>query len=135
MKLTQTDKAMLLDMGHPESDFCQIEEATRRTLYEYDGMRINREEAISLLGRRSYLAGIARSAFHRTSVQLTPEEKPVYFDSSRLFEAGRRGGDLDCPLGGDTADDCADCPYAGDYHFVNGECVARPDVPQKGDAV
>ena len=75
----------------PESDLGQIEEAARRTAYEYDGKRISRGEAISLLGRRSYLAGISRSAFHHTSVQLTPEEKPVYFDSSRLFEAGRRG--------------------------------------------
>ena len=29
MKLTQADKALLLDMGHPESDLGQIEEATR----------------------------------------------------------------------------------------------------------
>jgi len=32
---------------------------------------------------------------------------------------------LECPLGGDETDDCADCPYSGDYHFVNGECVRR----------
>ena len=91
MKLTQADKALLLDMGHPESDLGQIEEATRRTLYEYDGMQINRDEAINLLGRRSYLAGIARSAFHWSAVQYTAEEKPVYFDSSSLSKAGRRG--------------------------------------------
>lgn len=30
-----------------------------------------------------------------------------------------------CPLGGDTTNDCADCAYAGDYHYVNGECVLR----------
>ena len=32
-----------------------------------------------------------------------------------------------CPLGGDETDDCADCAYACDYHFVNGECVRRED--------
>ena len=32
---------------------------------------------------------------------------------------------LECPLGGDETDDCAGCPYSGDYHFVNGECVRR----------
>lgn len=32
---------------------------------------------------------------------------------------------LECPLGGDETNDCADCAYAGDYHFVNGECVRR----------
>lgn len=30
-----------------------------------------------------------------------------------------------CPFGGDTANDCKDCVYAHDYHFVNGECVRR----------
>ena len=30
-----------------------------------------------------------------------------------------------CPLGGDTANDCADCFYAGDYEFKDGECVRR----------
>lgn len=90
MKLTQADKAILLDMGYLESDLSQIEEATRRTLYEYDGKQIDREEAITLLGRRSYLAGIARSAFHWSAAQHTPEEKTVYFDSSRLFKTGRR---------------------------------------------
>ena len=32
-----------------------------------------------------------------------------------------------CPLGGDEANDCADCAYAGDYHFVDGECVEREE--------
>lgn len=30
-----------------------------------------------------------------------------------------------CPLGGDETNDCADCAYAADYHFVDGECVRR----------
>lgn len=32
-----------------------------------------------------------------------------------------------CPLGGDETDDCADCAYSFDYHFVNGECVRREE--------
>lgn len=51
MKLTQTDKAILADMGHPESDFAQIEEATRKTIYECDGKEFERDKAIALLGR------------------------------------------------------------------------------------
>lgn len=31
----------------------------------------------------------------------------------------------ECPMGGDITDDCADCCYSCDYHFVDGECVAR----------
>jgi hypothetical protein len=33
----------------------------------------------------------------------------------------------DCPNGGDPANDCADCAEGGDYHFVDGECVRRPE--------
>lgn len=89
MKLTAEDKAMLLDMGHPEGDFGQIEEATGKTTYKWHGKRICREEALNLLGRRMYLSGIARSAFHFTAVRFTPQNEPVYFDSSRLFKAGK----------------------------------------------
>ena len=32
-----------------------------------------------------------------------------------------------CPLGGDETNDCADCAYAGDYHFVDGKCARRDD--------
>lgn len=91
MKLTQADKSILLDMGYLESDFVQIEEATRRTDYEYCGRQVSRDEAISLRERRSYLVGIGGSAFHWSAVQFTPEGKPVYFDSSRLFKSGRKG--------------------------------------------
>ena len=34
---------------------------------------------------------------------------------------------LECPLGGDETNDCADCSYSCDYHFVNGECVRREE--------
>lgn len=34
---------------------------------------------------------------------------------------------LECPLGGDETDDCADCVYSCDHHFVNGECVRREE--------
>lgn len=32
---------------------------------------------------------------------------------------------INCPFGGDVANDCADCVYSAEYHFVNGECVKR----------
>ena len=35
--------------------------------------------------------------------------------------------DDECPLGGDISNDCADCAYACDYHYVDGECVRRED--------
>jgi hypothetical protein len=33
----------------------------------------------------------------------------------------------DCPLGGDIENDCADCVYGCDYHYVNGECIRREE--------
>ena len=87
MKLTNTDKALLLEWGHPESDFQQIEEAFKKTKtkYELGDKPISREDAISLLGREQYLSGISRSAFHYTAVRETPDGQLVCFDSSNLF--------------------------------------------------
>lgn len=31
----------------------------------------------------------------------------------------------ECPLGGDIENDCADCVYGADYHFVDGNCIRR----------
>ena len=87
MKLTADDKKMLLEWGHPESDFQQIEKAFQKskTKYMLGSMPISREETISLLGQKQYLSGIARSAFHYTAVGETPDGQIVYFDSSNLF--------------------------------------------------
>ena len=45
---------------------------------------------------------------------------PASYDEQLENDSG-----LECPLVGDETNDCADCPYAGDYRFVNGECVER----------
>jgi hypothetical protein len=37
-----------------------------------------------------------------------------------------------CLLDGDIENDCADCIYAGDYHFQDGDCVERGD-DENGD--
>lgn len=92
MKLTNEDKALLLDWGYPEEDLAQIEEAFQKskTKYELGSFSISREEALRLLGRRQYLSGIARSAFHRTaarSVPMSMSGEVVYFDSSNLFKS------------------------------------------------
>lgn len=87
MKLTDADKDVLLDLGHDVRDFPQIEMATHasRTTYQFLSQMITRENAIELLGRERYLAGISRSAFHWTSSQNTDDGEPVYFDSCKLF--------------------------------------------------
>ena len=30
-----------------------------------------------------------------------------------------------CPFDGDEVNDCEDCVYSIDYHYVNGECLPR----------
>ena len=49
-----------------------------------------------------------------------PELKQQFYFEDELMN-------LLCPLGGDETNDCADCAYAGDYHFVDGNCVRRDD--------
>ena len=56
-------------------------------------------------------------------LHINTEETKVCLDTDDLEECY----DDDCPLGGDTTDDCADCVYSCDYHCVNGECVKREE--------
>lgn len=86
--LTVADKELLRSWDHPESDFQQIEQAMQKskTTYKMDGKRITRDEAQTLLGRREWLSGIARSAFHFTAARKTADGKVVLFDSSKLFK-------------------------------------------------
>ena len=95
MKLTNEDKVLLLDWGYTEKDFAQIEEAFQKckTTYKLGDFTISREEAIRLLGRRQYLSGIARSAFHSSATRDVPMSMSgefVYFDSSKLFKQNNR---------------------------------------------
>ncbi len=95
MKLTETDKADLLSMDVPAEDFPQIEDIaqakyTRYMLYENGserGKRISCEETIRLLGRRAWLSGLARSAFHYSACR-GPDRGSFYviFDSRRYFK-------------------------------------------------
>ena len=94
MKLSEKDKADLRNMGVPSSDFRQIQEVasgkfTSYLLYVNDdasGTRISRDEAIRLLGRRIWLSGLARSAFHYTAVRtIEGSEAFVYINSRKYF--------------------------------------------------
>lgn len=52
----------------------------------------------------------------------------INFFDSEITDVTVEGMSLgDCPLGGDTENDCADCAYSGDFHFKNGECVSRKE--------
>lgn len=104
MDLSLEEKEILSELGYPEADIPQIEAAMRKDMTAYSVRpletgphqetaeagpcrRVSREEAIALLGKRRYLAGLGRSAFHWSAAQHTEDGKAeVYFDSGRLFK-------------------------------------------------
>lgn len=87
MKLTQKDKEQLLKYGHTEEDFSQIELVLQKryTKYDLNGKPITREQAIELLGRKQFLSGISRSAFHCTATREC-DAGYIGFDSSLFFK-------------------------------------------------
>ena len=97
-KLTQEEKHLLNEWGYPCEDFEQIERAMLKSKTKYrlislkengneESKNITREEAIGILGKRDYLSGIARSAFHWTAYRENQAQTyAVQFDSSALFK-------------------------------------------------
>lgn len=96
MKLTEQDKEYLRKHFHEdERSIRQIEEATSYTRYELDDergsckpQRIGAKRVIELLGRKLWLSGMRRSAFHWEALVHVPgmDGVDVYFDSSRYFK-------------------------------------------------
>lgn len=86
MKFTESDKAFLKELGYSANDLWQIEKASKKTYYKHDGKRIGLNKVVELLGRKGFLSGLARSAFHWTACRETPDGRFVYFDSSLFFK-------------------------------------------------
>ncbi len=87
MLLSNNESRRLLLSGFDDDDIKQIEQAMQKskTTYELDGEKISREQAIYALGRKKYISGITRSAFHRTAIR-EKDGKQVFFNSSKLFK-------------------------------------------------
>ena len=88
MLLTQQDIQTLRKMGNKDRDIAQIQTAIFCTTYKNEqGKRISRAKAIEILGRKGWLAGLSRSAFHWTCSAFNgTTNATVYLDSSRLFK-------------------------------------------------
>ena len=88
MKLTNKDKNYLLSIGYHNDDFDVIERNSKSIKYELMSrkdndisIKLNQKQAISLLGRESFLSGIGRATFHNSAVR-TIDSNPklaVYF--------------------------------------------------------
>ena len=87
MKLGKEEKELLRSMDCEDQDFPQIERAlsVNMTTYKMGNKRISREQAIELLGKRDFLSGIARSAFHGTAGRETADGKVVLFTDAEYF--------------------------------------------------
>lgn len=87
MRLKDEDVIVLKRYGNSEDDIRQIKEAAKAkyTVYKMNGKRITAEQAIAVLGRREYLSGLSRSAFHYTCAREGLHGEIVDFDSSALF--------------------------------------------------
>ena len=70
MKLNESDKKILLDMGYPTIELEQIERLRYKfTVYYKNGSKneIKLQEAREILSNNDFLSGIGRAAFHCTS--------------------------------------------------------------------
>lgn len=92
MKLTPDDKQLLSQWGNLDNDIEQICEAIRRTTYtayatdSKKGRRVSANTAVKILGRKEFLSGISRSAFHFDAIRENVDGIKVSFDSRKLFQ-------------------------------------------------
>ena len=86
MKLTEQDKIILRDFGHPESDMRQLCEAARRCKYTDESRnRLSVDKVIEMIGRRAWLAGLSRAAYHATASQGEYGKNYVSFDCWKML--------------------------------------------------
>lgn len=72
--LTDSDLKFLKSIGHLEEDFNQLEDAANECKYElwkkdYPSKERSRKQIIKILGRKKWLTGLSRAAFHATAVR------------------------------------------------------------------
>ena len=88
MIITRTERKTLEERMFSKSDISEIEYAAKKTVYykEENGKRIplSREEAINVLGRENWIAGLCRSAFHIVATRYAADGTAVKFDSHAL---------------------------------------------------
>ena len=79
MKLTNKDKDFLSSIGYHYDDFDVIERVSKKMEYEMFSkkdngnepieVKITEKQALSLLGRESFLTGLARATFYDSAVR------------------------------------------------------------------
>ena len=81
---------LLLSWGHNKEDLWQIKESTKYLkLTKYDGVKkvkITQREALEILGRKEFISGISRAAFHFTAMRTGKNQINVLFDCGAMFK-------------------------------------------------
>ena len=85
-----------------------------------------RENDIELIAEEHTLITLAEM-LREANVEGTWGDLVYQIEYAFDIDGVRSADELECSLGGDETDDCADCAYSCDYHFVNGECVRREE--------
>lgn len=86
--VTKKDIVYLSELGYSKKDIDQIKYASSHSKYIHGSTRISATKAIEILGKKEFLSGLCRSAFHETALR-EPLDKNDYnmvlFDSSEMF--------------------------------------------------
>ena len=87
MKLTKADREYIRrNFWEDDKHIDQIEAAISKTKFKLGDEPIGVTRAVAVLGREKFLAGMDRSAFHRSAVVQTDDGRNVYFDSGAYFK-------------------------------------------------
>lgn len=84
------------------------------------------ENDIEIIAEEHTLIDLAK-ALREAQVEGTWSDLAYQIEYAFDIDGVRSADALECPLGGDETNDCSDCAYSCDYHFVNGECVRREE--------
>ena len=87
-RLTEADKEQLLLFGYLDRDFPQIELAATEVDLFHNDRKISVDECVCLIGRKRFLSGIARAAFHQTAARNVSEDgsDSVLFDGYAMWK-------------------------------------------------
>lgn len=87
-RLTEEDKKQLYLFGFLDKDFPQIELAAQEVDLYHGNRKISVDKCIELIGRKNFLSGISRAAFHWTATRSINEDGSdfVLFDGFAMWK-------------------------------------------------
>ena len=84
------------------------------------------ENDIEIIAEERTLIALAK-ALREAEVEGTWSDLAYQIEYAFDIDGVSSEDECECPLDGDESNDCADCAYSLDYHFVDGKCVKREE--------